>query len=105
MNEETFLAALREDPTDEVTWAALGDWLDENGQSDRAELLRLTRQLLPLPARRRTALPQRVTQLLDAGVRPVVVERVNSLGMRFALVPPGAFLMGSPRGERGRLAQ
>jgi uncharacterized protein (TIGR02996 family) len=104
MNEETFLSALRDDPADEVTWLALADWLEDNGQPDRAELLRLTRRLRPLPARRRGQLPARVDELLDAGGRPVVVEVVNSLGMRFALVPPGPFLMGAPRGEKGRLA-
>jgi uncharacterized protein (TIGR02996 family) len=103
MNEDTFLSALRDNPTDEVTWLALADWLEDDGQADRAELLRLTRRLGSMPPRRRGDLPARVNELLDAGVRPVVVELVNSLGMRFALVPPGRFLMGSPRGEEGRL--
>src|SRR5262249_14994499 len=37
-----------------------------------------------------------------AGVRPCVPELVNSLGMRLALIPPGAFRRGSPTRERGR---
>src|SRR5262249_4625936 len=45
---------------------------------------------------------RRVVELLAADVRPVVVERTNTLGMRFALVPPGRFLMGSPDAEEGR---
>src|SRR5262249_45083134 len=45
VNEETFLAALRDDPADELTWQALADWLEEDGQGERAELLRLTRQM------------------------------------------------------------
>jgi sulfatase modifying factor 1 len=32
----------------------------------------------------------------------VIVGRVNSIGMRFALVPPGRFLMGSPQEEAER---
>src|SRR5207253_1345326 len=34
--------------------------------------------------------------------KPCVPERVNSLGMRFVLIPPGEFSMGSPKNERGR---
>jgi len=105
MNEETFLDALREAPGDELTWQALADFLEDDGQADRAELLRLTSRVRTMPPRRRGDLPARVTQLLDAGVRLAVVEIVNSIGMRFALVPPGRFLMGSPRGEEGRLAR
>ena len=32
----------------------------------------------------------------------VPVETTNSIGMKFALIPPGSFLMGSPEGEEGR---
>jgi formylglycine-generating enzyme required for sulfatase activity len=39
---------------------------------------------------------QRVLDLLQRGVPPCVPEMVNSIGMRFALIPPGRFLMGSP---------
>src|SRR5262249_10204489 len=35
----------------------------------------------------------------NSGVRPVVPEVVNGIGMRFSLIPPGSFLMGSPEGE------
>jgi formylglycine-generating enzyme required for sulfatase activity len=44
----------------------------------------------------------RVAELLNVGVRPVVPEVVNSIGMRLALIPPGTFLMGSPEDEEGR---
>src|SRR5262245_61412619 len=102
MNEDAFLAALRDDPGDELTWQALADWLDENGQADRAELLRLTRRMLPTPVAQRGDLPERYAAMLRAGVRPVVVERTNSIGMRFALVPAGRCLLGSPESEEGR---
>ena len=57
MNEDTFLAALRDNPSDELTWQALADWLIDNGQGNRAELLRFTLQLRTIPARKRGDLP------------------------------------------------
>jgi uncharacterized protein (TIGR02996 family) len=106
VNEEAFLSALHENPGDEVTWLALADWLEEHGQGDRAELLRLTRRLRSLPvverSDQRDEMEARVTALLSAGVRPVVAEVVNHLGMRLALIPPGNFRMGSPEGEQER---
>src|SRR3954447_19500024 len=106
MNEGAFLAALHDNVNDEVTWAALADWLEEDNQPQRAELVRLVRRLLALPATRSTperkAAEERIAALLLAGVRPVVPEVTNSVDMRFALVPPGTFRMGSPQGERGR---
>jgi uncharacterized protein (TIGR02996 family) len=104
--EAAFLAALHAEPNDEATWLALADWLEEDGQADRAELVRLVRRLRALPVMRRTkgraALEDRVAELLNAGVQPVVPEVVNSIGMRLALIPPGRFLMGSPPDEAGR---
>jgi uncharacterized protein (TIGR02996 family) len=102
MNEAAFLAALRDEPTDELTWQALADWLEEDGLGKRAELLRLTRKMLPIPVTERDELAERYVELLEAGVRPVVVEMTNSIGMRFALIPAGRFLMGSPEDEDGR---
>jgi uncharacterized protein (TIGR02996 family) len=99
MNEDAFLSALREDPADEVTWLALSDWLDDNGQPERAELLRLTRQLRGEGRAKRAKAQRRVGELLSAGVRPVVAEVTNGVGMRLALVPAGAFRMGAARTE------
>jgi uncharacterized protein (TIGR02996 family) len=106
MTEETFLAALHGDPGDETTWLALADCLEENGQPDRAELVRLVRRMrtLPLkPTKERKAAEARIAGLLSAGVRPVVAKLVNSIGMELALIPPGRFQMGSPpRTEKSR---
>src|SRR5262245_39260130 len=103
MNEAAFLSALHDDPGDEVTWLALADWLDEDGQSDRAELVRLVRRLFALPFTERTepraSAEARLAALLLSGVRPVVPEVVNSLGMRFALIPPGRFRAGPSEWE------
>jgi uncharacterized protein (TIGR02996 family) len=41
VTEETFLAALRQSPYDELTWSALADWLEENGHAARAAQVRL----------------------------------------------------------------
>jgi uncharacterized protein (TIGR02996 family) len=102
MNEDAFLDSLRDDPADELTWQALADWLDDSGQGQRAELLRLTRRMLPTPVSERGETSRRHEDLLRAGVRPVVVERSNSIGMRFVLIPAGTFLMGSPPEEEER---
>ena len=40
--------------------------------------------------------------LVASGVRPVGPFRANSVGMRFAWIPPGTFLMGSPPSEPDR---
>jgi uncharacterized protein (TIGR02996 family) len=106
MNEDNFLAALHESPGDDVTWLALADWLEEDGQSERAELVRIVRRLRSLAvmkrSKERATLEDRLSALLNAGVRPVVPEIVNSIGMRLALIPPGHFRMGSPKGEKNR---
>jgi uncharacterized protein (TIGR02996 family) len=104
--EAAFLAALHAEPNDEATWLALADWLDEDGQADPAELVRLVRHLRALPVMRRSKdrarLEDRVAELLDTGVRPVAPEVINLIGMRLALLLPGRFLMGSPSGEKER---
>jgi uncharacterized protein (TIGR02996 family) len=104
--EATFLQSLNASPNDELTWLALADWLDEDGQSGRAELVRLVRRLRAVPVMRRTkaraALEDRAAALLASGVRPAAPEVVNSVGMRLALVPPGRFRRGSPSSEGQR---
>src|SRR4051794_39945262 len=90
-DEASLLEAIRHDPGDALAWLALADRLEEAGQPDRAELSRLTRRACALavddPAR--PGVERRVAGLLRAGVRPCVPELVNSIGTRFAMVPPG----------------
>jgi uncharacterized protein (TIGR02996 family) len=100
MTEDDFLQAIAADPGSAATastWLVLADWLEENGQTERAELVRLQhdRGLRPEP-------DARVRELLAAGVAPVVPTLVNSIGMRFVQIPAGTFLMGSPKDEEGR---
>ena len=84
MNEDAFLSALHDSPGDEVTWLALADWLEENGQAQRAELIRAVRQLRALPALARSAmrgaLEARVMELIDSGVIPQeVIDQMGNL--------------------------
>jgi formylglycine-generating enzyme len=98
--ERALLGAIRADPSDHAARLALADWLEEAGRAEQAELLRLHVRQMTREGSRQELL--RLNALLAAGVRPVVPEVVNSLGMRFALIPAGTFLMGSPKGEKGR---
>jgi uncharacterized protein (TIGR02996 family) len=96
--EAAFLEAILADPSDDTTWLVLADWLEEQGQLDRAELVRLQTRLRRETRWRDRAKPEkRVQELLTAGVRPCVPTITNSIGMVFALIPPGVFWMGSIR--------
>src|SRR4051794_29347714 len=102
MNEDTFLSAIHEDPSDEASWLALADWLEENGRSPQAEFLRLHRAVRPGPAAPRfDANRKRLQAMLKGKFSPCVPTLTNSLGMRLALIPPGTFVMGSSPGESG----
>jgi uncharacterized protein (TIGR02996 family) len=95
---EQLLAALVADPTAEDTWQVLGDCLEEEGLLAQAELTRLQirlRQEREWAARQKPE--RRVRELLASGVMPCMPTLENSVGMRFVLIPPGYFWMGSPR--------
>jgi uncharacterized protein (TIGR02996 family) len=101
--EATLLHALHANPADETAWLALADCLEEQGETDRAELVRLTHLLRWAPeGPERTTQEERLRTLLAADVRPCVPLLTNSLGMRLALIPPGRFWMGSLPGEGDR---
>src|SRR4051794_39643766 len=100
--EATLHQALHRDPGDRTCWLALADWLEESGQPQRAELLRLRLGLQSAEAPHRDARERRLRALLEAGVEPAGPVLVNSVGMRLTLIPPGSFWMGSPEGEPGR---
>src|SRR5262245_11672575 len=101
MTEDNLLSAIHADPSDLLCWLALADLLEERGESDRAELARLDvawRQAAPGSAERAAA-EGRVRELLAAGVTPCRPTLSGPLGMEFALIPAGRFLMGSPEDE------
>src|SRR5262245_7506119 len=47
-DERALLAAILENPADDGVRLVYADWLDDNGQPDRAEFIRLQCQLAPL---------------------------------------------------------
>jgi uncharacterized protein (TIGR02996 family) len=104
MNTETALCqAIEPSPGDELAWLALADWLEEQGQSDRAEVLRLVLSLTRKPrSAGRKARERRLRELLAGGARPYMPTLTLPIGMSLVLVPPGAFWMGSPEREEGR---
>jgi uncharacterized protein (TIGR02996 family) len=104
------LQAIVEKPADEANYLVMADWLEENEDPRRAELLRLHRKLLATccePERHpeRAAWQTRIVALLAEGVKPCVPRRSVELGagveMTFSFIPPGKFLMGRPVGESG----
>jgi uncharacterized protein (TIGR02996 family) len=101
-SEAALLAALQADPNDNDLRLVYADWLEERGDQ-RSELIRLLHTLTrPVGEPDRRALEGRLLDLLAAGVQPIGPFWTNSLGMKFAWVSPGAFLMGSPESEARR---
>jgi uncharacterized protein (TIGR02996 family) len=121
--EQAFLAAMLSSPDDLVLRQVFADWLEEQGDP-RGELLRLTHALtqevdcfqlaqseaslqkvLPFcemhcqPACRREQREARLHTLVLQGVPAVGPFWTNELGMRFAWVPRGTFVMGTPQKE------
>lgn len=100
---DALLAGLLDTPHDPTGWLIVADWLDEHDRTAESELVRLRHELTQaIDVPQRAVKEQRLRALLADGVRPVTVEYVNSIGMRFSLVPPGEFLMGSPESKLGR---
>jgi uncharacterized protein (TIGR02996 family) len=99
------LAGLHAAPDDEMLWAVISDWLEEHGQAERAELVRLVRRLRGMgqASGPRKGAESRIREMLDGGVRPCVPEVTNSVGLKLVLIPAGTFWMGSPRNERGHV--
>jgi uncharacterized protein (TIGR02996 family) len=102
MTEEELLAGIAAHPHEGDRWLVLADWLED--QSDpRAELVRLRWQYHYQPdhadfeVRR-----QRLVTLQGSALAPVIPTITNSLGMSLALIPPGAFWMGTLESEQGR---
>jgi uncharacterized protein (TIGR02996 family) len=100
--EQAFLQAMLEDPRDLALRLIFADWLEEQGDP-RGELLRLSHLLTQtIEHPNRPQMEARLRSLLEAGVQPIGPFWTNSVGMQFAWVPPGVFLMGSPSTEVDR---
>jgi uncharacterized protein (TIGR02996 family) len=104
--EQAILQAIADNPGDEMTWQVLADWLDDQGQPDRAELTRLLTTLRTRAPRRGGAAEARLQALIAGGARPLVPSLTYRLGRReemtFGLIPPGRFWLGSVHREAGR---
>jgi len=101
-DESTFLQAMQQHPDDTALRLVFADWLEERGDP-RGELIRLLHTLTPsVEVPDRSRLEDRLRSLLASGVQPVGPFWTNSIGMKFAWIPAGTFLMGSPVDEKER---
>jgi uncharacterized protein (TIGR02996 family) len=100
---DALLAGIVAEPLEETRWLVLADWLQENDDPRRAELLRLHRKLHatccePNAHPERAAWHARITELLGAGVVPCgprhSLELPGGVPLVGAFIPPGSFLMG-----------
>jgi uncharacterized protein (TIGR02996 family) len=105
MNELAgLLQTIHADPAEEANWLVLADWLEDNDDPRRGELLRLHRSLRARqPTANRRQSEERIMALLADGVKPCAPVRASSIGMELALIPPGSFRMGSPVREQRRM--
>ncbi len=100
---EALLTGIVDDPAEEARWLVLADYLEENDDPRRAELLRLHRRLVgtccePDAHPDRAGCQARVVELLVAGIDPCVPRHTlvlpGGVPLVGAFVPPGSFLMG-----------
>jgi uncharacterized protein (TIGR02996 family) len=108
---DALLAGIVAEPHNHLRWLIVADWLDDHGQYDRAELLRLHRELIRTccevdrhPGRVGWKEQHaRIIELIDQGVKPCVPQHTLMLpgGVPFVgnFIPPGSFLMGSEERE------
>jgi uncharacterized protein (TIGR02996 family) len=102
-DEQSFLQAMHQHPEDNALRLVFADWLEERGDK-RGELIRLLHTLTQaIDVTDRAKLEERLRALLAAGVQPVGPFWTNSIGMRFAWIPAGTFMMGSPESEEERM--
>jgi uncharacterized protein (TIGR02996 family) len=98
-NEAAFLQAMQEHPEDTALRLVFADWLEERGD-ERGTLIRLLHTLTQsVRVPRRRELESRLRKLLASGVQPVGPFFTNSVGMKFAWIPPGTFMMGNSAKE------
>ena len=105
--QDVLLQAIHSDPRDQTAWLALADWLEENDQEPRAELLRLRERLCSrVRVTDRPEWEARLQHLLIEGVPPTsavwTVELGEKVELSLALIPAGVFSMGSPAEEKDR---
>ena len=95
MNEHDFLTSITASPDDSAPRLIFADWLEERGDP-RATLIRLLCELTGrIDVENRAAKENALLELTGICDGPVTAVQTNSLGMKFVLIPPGEFLMGS----------
>jgi uncharacterized protein (TIGR02996 family) len=108
---DALLAGIVADPANALRWLVMADWLEDHGFPERAELVRVHRELLRTctatrETKARKQLHARMMELMRSGVQPCLPQRTITLPggveMRFSFIPPGSFLMGSPESEKDR---
>ena len=72
---DALLAGIVADPSDALRWLVMADWLEDHGQPDRAELVRVHRELLRTctatrETKARKQLHARMMDLMRAGMAP-----------------------------------
>ncbi|HLW64543.1 MAG TPA: TIGR02996 domain-containing protein, partial [Gemmataceae bacterium] len=94
---DAFLATILENPDDDAPRLVFADWLDEHGETDRAEFIRVQIELAhdAMEAHRRSFLKRREKELLQAHrkewLKPLY-ERLQALrGPTSPLLAPGLF--------------
>ena len=94
-------------PSDDVPWLVLADWLEDHQETFRAELVRLSVSLRhDEDDHERLGRERRLRELYALGLTlPLPTKRIavgaNS-EMELVFIPPGRFLMGSPLSEAHR---
>ena len=105
MNDESaFLEAMARSPEDWALRLIFADWLEEQGDQRHARIRILHRLAndAHLSRAARLALESEMRDLMKHDVPPVGPDLTNSIGMEFAWIPAGSFVMGSPESEHGR---
>jgi sulfatase modifying factor 1 len=96
-------------PANDMPWLVLADWLEDAGETYRAELVRLSVVLRHHDGGpERLESERRLRELYALGLTiPLPTRRIavgQNYEMELVFIPPGRFLMGSPPEEAGRQA-
>ena len=103
-DDDLFLEAIVKEPHDWFPRLVFADWLIEQGDP-RGEMIHLLHELLQLDCEDRETKQTRYLELYHQGYTiPTPIRNDNAIGATFMLLPPGQFLMGSPKTEKGRTA-